>query len=280
MQTQPADRPVSLCHHKKTKISKWDKCVVCRECGKVLTPPPMIMSWKSQQRQVSQQRYKRLTRFREIVRAAKGELQSELPRSVREYVAAQCKARGWLTPTPPQVCSILSRKRWKSKYGPQAVAIATEITGDQRYVLKLSRDETRMLEVLFKRVDRVWPKVIEHLHNKLGWVRKTFFNYGWLLAWLLHRAGYVERSKWAMANIALRTLELKHRQEYLMLTTCHFLEWETDFLEGNLLSGGKKRMPKAPHLRFGGGEYKQAKRQRVGKTNSGRTPRLKFLPVV
>lgn len=254
--------------------------MVCRDCGRVLTAPPMIMSWKSQQRQVPQQRYKRLTRFREIVRAAKGELQSELPSSVREYVAAECKARDWQSPTPAQVSFILSRKRWKSKHGPQAVAIATEITGDQRYVLKLSRDETQILEALFKKVDGVWSRVMKHLRSKLGWVRKTFFNYGWLLAWLLHRAGYVERSRWVMDNMALRTLELRHRQEYLMLTTCEFLGWETDFLEGNLLSGGKKRMPKAPHLRFGGGEYTQTKRQRVEKTNSGRSPRLKFLPTV
>lgn len=268
-----------VCTHKHTKISTWDQARVCTGCGLVVSPPPLQMSWSSKVRQVPVQKYKRLTRFREIVRGAKGELQGELPAEVLAYVSKQCLLRGWKAPKPAQVSFLLSRKRWKSKYAPHSVAIANYVTGDCRHSLKLSKDETRLLEVLFLQVDRVWPKVQVQLLQKFGWNRKTFFNYGYLLSWLLHRAGFHTRSGKVMDSLALRTTELKHRQELLMLYTCELLEWQTDFLEGNLLTGGRQRRPSLKNKILP--EQQVAKRRRKANWKSGqseRTPRLKYVP--
>lgn len=245
-------------------------------CGLVVAPPPLEMSWATKSRQVPVQKYKRLTRFREIVRSARGELQGELPDEVLAYVTNQCLLRGWKTPTPSQICFLLGRKRWKSRYSPHAVAIANKITGDCRHSLRLSKDEMRLLEVLFLKVDSVWPKVQQRLLTKLGWCRKTFFNYGYLLSWLLHHAGFHDRSDKVMKLLALRTTELKQRQELMMMHTCELLGWEADFLEGNLLSGGRLRRPVFSHVLAS--HSKRRRKAKYSCEKRERPPRLKHVP--
>lgn len=210
------------------------------------------------QRQNRQQTYKRITRVREIIRAAKGELNAYLPPRVLNLVRRNLTRYNVREEDvdPFYVRRVLKKLKLRSRFGDQAVAIAMALGATpSKCCLSLSKSEQKIIETLFLKLDGAWPKVKEKIRQERGWMRITFLNYGFVLAALLYRIGLYKQSEFVSKYFALQTPELRHRQEFLYKLLCEQLHWNFDFLGGNLITDGKHRVPHALHLKYGGASY-------------------------
>lgn len=250
----------SVCTHTRKQKGEFDACTVCADCGLVLHRTDLAYTFHDINASHQPQKYKRITRFREVVRCFNGDSNANLPSYVVEYIRGECRKRQISNPSEEFVKSMVKRKPWSGRYLEQSrrLALLACSTGSSNYAAtRIDGDLTKRLEVLFKKVEGAYNSVVSDLEREYGWKRKTFFNYGFLLGLLLDHLDKKALAEEVFSKFCIKTPELRKRQEFLWKQLCDRVGWDTDF-ETNCLLNGQISRPKTLHLKFGGGSYASA----------------------
>lgn len=243
------------CSHRDVRPSSDGLRLVCKECGSIRGDADLQVSFESMVRSHKLQKYKRITRFREVVRCVLGDSGAYLPTFVLEFVREEMRRRSMRTASHAFVRAVIRQRPWSGRYVEQSQRIAQIVSSSSSSSLPYFGEHLKKLEALFVKVEGVYDVVVSEVCAELGWQRKTFFNYAFLLGLLLDKLELREASQVALERFSIKTPELRKRQEFLWKRVCAKLNWHTDFETNCLLNLTHVVEPRTLHLKFGGGAY-------------------------
>jgi hypothetical protein len=178
--------------------------------------------------------YKRLTRFREVLREIQGLGEGHIPEHVKQVVLEQAIKFGVVNLTPDFVRSMLKRRRM-GKWHEYCVRLSLEVKvpgRTRRYEPVLIPDKTvQLLERMFRMCDRIWPTIQRQIKEKWDIDRRSFPSYISLIynfLLLLEEYSLAKR----IEEHLLKSDELAYRQQLYWQLFCYALNWPYYRLNG------------------------------------------------
>ncbi|MGB1274836.1 MAG: hypothetical protein ACPG77_03720 [Nannocystaceae bacterium] len=195
----------------------------CTTCGEILGVHKMVMGsqmW-THMRRVTQHRYKRLTRLREVMNSVQGLGDAAIPSKVTTNVKEALARRPTETPTPDLV-RYLIKVAGHGRYGHFAARIA----GMHGYKNRIATPtEKRVIERDFKQVERPWVIILDIFNGSRSDKRSNFMSY----PGLVYRLAFKNGIFWlcdAVKPLMIKSPALRQTQELIWLLCCKCLNWE------------------------------------------------------
>jgi hypothetical protein len=176
--------------------------------------------------------YKRITRFREVLRQLQGLGAGKIAPVVYDRLRHAMTVYGTTRVTPAFVYSIL-KSSGLGQHCEHKVRLAAELDPSFRPPV-FERSLVRAMEKMFLRCDRAWPEVQRQAYVCFGWKRLNFPSYTMLTLNFLLKLGETKLANYVRGFI-LKSSELSQKQEVFWVLFCYNLKWPATRFFGSAL---------------------------------------------
>lgn len=208
----------------------------CTGCGRVYGISQLKMGVGVQRENygayVPVHQYKRLTRFREVLRQLQGLGEGFIPEHVRDVLRADAAKFRSPVLTPKLVRFFLKRHKLGA-YGEHATRLAVECGNGKYKPLMLSSDVSAHLEQMFKQCDRVWSRVKKQVKKHRFFDRQNFPSYSTMIYNFLLLMDLPKHAQYVKPYL-LQSSKLAQRQQIFWFFFCYCLKWDFRRIYGEI----------------------------------------------
>jgi len=238
--TVDKDRKCTICNSCVVSHAK-ENIMVCETCGLVQGVCELVKSYQSQGNYsyfTKIHQYKRLTRFREVLRQVQGLGGGFIPAHVEELVKQEAgKYKHHDKSISPGFVRGSLRRQGQGCWAEYSVRLAV-MCGYKAPMM--SHRLEHVLERMFLLCDRAWPLVKQRVYDDLKWKRDNFPSY---ISVLYSFFLLLDEKKLAsyIKPLLLKSVVLAQKQQVYWRYFCYHLDWPFYRIHGSLLSSNSRQ---------------------------------------